>query len=154
MANVFNLQRHTFTDISTGGELYEPTGERVCSILEDKDRGLIQGEEETYKNKVYGETAIPYGFYEIKYLDSPHFKRKMPYLLNIPTHSSVMFHWGNTDKDTLGCLLVGQKLGHDFIGSSKLAFDDLEKVLARYFADEEKLYLQITKKENTQEKTQ
>ena len=95
MANVFNLQRHTFTDISTGGELYEPTGERVCSILEDRDRGLIQGEEETYKNKVYGETAIPYGFYEIKYLDSPHFKRKMPYLLKC-FHSILISNSQNT----------------------------------------------------------
>ena len=145
MGNVFELKRHLFTELSSGGDLFEPDGTRVCSVLEDTDRGIIQGDLPSYGKKIFGKTAIPYGFYEIRYNYSPHFDRRMPYILNVPTHDGVMFHWGNTPENTEGCPLVGQKLGHDFIGQSKLAFDDLEKVFAKYFAENERIYLQITK---------
>lgn len=132
--SILTLGRHLFTELSAGGNLCEPDGTRVCSTLEDTDRGLIQGREETYGRKIYGATCIPYGRYEILYQDSPHFHRKMPYLQNVPAFTGIMFHWGNSPKDTNGCILTGQVLGHDFIGHSKDAFGELEVVLAKYFA--------------------
>lgn len=132
--SILTLERHLFTPLSTGGTLYEPDGLRICNTLEDTDRGLVQGEGETYKLKVPWETCIPYGLYEVLYQDSLHFKRKMPYLQNVPAFSGIMFHWGNAPKDTHGCILVGQTLGHDFIGHSKDAFAELEVILAKYFS--------------------
>jgi len=32
-------------------------------------------------------------------------------------------HWGNTDIDTEGCILLGQTRGPDFVGHSRDAFD-------------------------------
>lgn len=96
-------------------------GKFQCFTLEDK----VQWP------KVPGETAIPTGTYEVKIGWSPRFKRDMPRLQNVPDYEGVLIHYGNTDKDTEGCILVGQvhEAGHDFIGQSRIAFNDLFKKL-------------------------
>ena len=139
--NIFQLQRNLLTPLSSSGVLYEPDGTRVCDTLEDTDRDL----DDSGHGKIYGKTAIPYGLYEIEMRDSPHFKRKMPYLKDVPAFSGVMLHWGNTPADTLGCVLVGTKSGRDHIVNSRNAFDDLIESLGRYYANNETLYLQVTK---------
>jgi len=60
------------------------------------------------EGKVYGQTAIPAGKYELKMMHSPTFKRIMPYLCDVPGFSSVMIHPGNSVADTKGCILVGE----------------------------------------------
>jgi hypothetical protein len=105
--------RHTY---NTGkhrniiGDLYID-GEFFCHTLEDEIRG--DGV------KVYGETAIPAGEYNVKITYSPHFKRKLPLIYNnkdLCVHGKngikwcgVRMHGGNTEKDTLGCILVAFK---------------------------------------------
>ena len=58
----------------------------LCNILEDKFRG-----NDLSKKKVYGETCIPEGTYEIKLVYSPHFKRKLPELQNVPFFTKSAF---------------------------------------------------------------
>ena len=57
--------------------------------------------------KVYGETAIPAGEYEVHLAESPHFKRVLPHIYGVPGFEGVLMHGGNRPKDTLGCILVG-----------------------------------------------
>ena len=39
-------------------------------------------------------------------------KYKDVYIIeNVPNRSAILFHWGNTEKDTLGCILLGNTLG-------------------------------------------
>lgn len=135
-----NLRRIIFTDVSTIGDLVWEGGEFICNTLEDTCRrrdknkdGRLQREE-----KVYGQTAIPSGRYEIKMELSGHFKRKMPFLYgycvgrdpNNPKFlfNDVMIHWGNWSKQTLGCILVGKKMSDtpDFISESQKNYNDLE----------------------------
>lgn len=59
--------------------------------------------------KVYGETAIPTGIYNVVISYSNHFKRDLPELLNVPNYAGIRIHGGNTSADTLGCILVGKK---------------------------------------------
>ena len=54
------------------------------------------------------ETAIPEGVYEVIVNVSAKFKRKLPLLLDVPYFTGIRIHRGNTDKDTSGCILVGE----------------------------------------------
>ena len=84
-------------------------GKKWCSVLEDTDRGLTQSMsvEEIKKLKVYGQTAIPRGIYEVQITYSPKFKRMLPILRDVKGFSGIRIHPGNTPSDSLGCLLPG-----------------------------------------------
>jgi len=95
-----NLYRHTYNtkgDRNIIGDLFID-GEFFCHTLEDEKRadGL----------KVYGETAIPTGVYNVILTVSNRFKRLMPLLLDVKGFKGIRIHGGNTSKDTHGCPLV------------------------------------------------
>jgi hypothetical protein len=74
--------------------------------------------EDIERIKVYGNTAIPTGSYSIdmntvssKFKDriwAKPYNGKIPRLLDVPGFNGVLIHPGNTNKDTLGCILVGE----------------------------------------------
>lgn len=124
------LNRMIYTDESTIGDLFWKGGEFECNTLEDTCRrrdknsnGRLDADE-----KVYGQTAIPAGRYEIKMEWSEHYKRKMPFLQNVPLYKGIMIHWGNWAKDTNGCILTGEKLPgqDDFVSASQKNYNELE----------------------------
>ena len=39
---------------------------------------------------------------------SPKFKRNLPRLIDVPGFDGILIHRGNTDKDTSGCILIGE----------------------------------------------
>lgn len=114
----FLLDRKWKKETYTIGRLYI-NNVYFSDTIEDKDRGLtasMSSAEITLK-KVYGETAIPSGVYELKMTYSPKFatkvwgrkyKGKVPELLYVKGFSGVRIHPGNTATDTLGCILVGR----------------------------------------------
>lgn len=77
-------------------------GENIGYVLEDKVRP-------DGAPKVHGRTAIPAGLYEVKMHDSPRFKKRLPWLQDVPGFSYILAHGGNTATDTEGCLLVAGK---------------------------------------------
>jgi len=116
------LKRVALKDHYTIGKLYIDN-EYFCNTLEDTTRDLNKdGVDEV---KIYGETSIPYGVYPIVFRVSPSFHRTMPYLENIKGFTNVMIHYGNTDKDTLGCILVGKNNQVGRINESKVTFEEL-----------------------------
>ena len=128
------LNRHTFTEASTIGDLYMGN-EFICHILEDTDRwkDTAMTVEEMQEIKVKGKTCIPYGEYEVKYTYSPKYKRKMLLIAGVPVFKGIRIHIGNYPKDTEGCPLPGLTKGLDFVGNSKVAtkkvYDKLVPVL-------------------------
>lgn len=108
------LKREESTKHSTPGKLYVD-GKFECHTLEDVVR----------PEKIKGETAIDAGTYKIIIDLSNRFKRHLPLLLDVPNFSGVRIHSGNTDRDTEGCILVGDSPSVDFLGSSRVAFDRL-----------------------------
>lgn len=68
---------------------------------------------------------IPPGTYEILLQHSERFGRIMPFLQNVPGHTAIEIHYGNTVANTRDCLLVGVTKGVDFVGESGIAFEAL-----------------------------
>lgn len=92
-----------------------------CDTLEDKNRDINHnGKFDNEESKVYGETCIPFGEYEVKVTYSPKFKRELPILLDVPNFEGIRIHRGNYIKDTLGCILVGDiNKDNNLINSTK-----------------------------------
>lgn len=90
-----------------------------CNTLEDKDRGLTSAMpiEKIKVLKVWGETAIPSGVYEVKLSHSPKFanrvwgkkyKGQVPEITNVKGFAGIRIHPLNTAQDSLGCIGVGK----------------------------------------------
>lgn len=93
----------------TIGKMYLD-GVYFCDTLEDADRGLRQTDniDHIRAKKIYSKTAIPTGTYKVIVNLSPKFKRNLPRLLNVPGFDGILMHRGNSDKNTSGCLLLGE----------------------------------------------
>ncbi len=102
------------------GRLYV-NGEFLCNTLELKDVGMDQRMtlDEIKAKKVFGQTAIPTGTYEVDYRMSWKFDSKRAYLLNVPGFVGIMIHEGNSRKDTLGCILVGMNTAKGKVTNSR-----------------------------------
>lgn len=97
------LVREGFSPKATEGRLYVD-GLFECYTLEDKDRFLEAG-----GVKMYGQTAIPRGTYDVKLTNSERFLKVLPLLVNVPMFSGIRIHAGNSANDTDGCILVGRR---------------------------------------------
>lgn len=142
-------------DTYTIGNLYI-NGKLFCNTLEDKDRGLKQTDSlvSIQQRKVYGETAIPVGQYEIamnivspKYSAVKWYKDlcngKVPRLLNVPGFEGVLMHTGNTALDSYGCLLIGKNTIKGKITQSKDTFKELYKEMKIAYDKGERIYITI-----------
>ena len=120
------LQRKDLREHCTIGEL-SVDGEFECFVLEDAMREVAG--QPVSQWKIAGVTAIPAGRYAVVVSRSPRFDRDLPLLVNVPGFVGVRIHPGNTDKDTEGCLLVGERVAGDAIVESRKAFAALmEKI--------------------------
>ena len=112
------LKRIALKPTYTIGKLYIDDN-YFCDTLEDTVRDLNKdGKFDNGEKKIKGETAIPYGTYEITTnVVSQRFKNrvwakpycgKIPRLINVPSFDGVLLHPGSSSADTSGCLLVGK----------------------------------------------
>lgn len=119
------LRRRKFNDTCTIGQLIL-NGHPFCYTLEDRVRPVGAP-------KVPGETAIPYGYYKGRTTMSDRFKRELPILLNVPGFDGIRIHAGNSDKDTRGCILVGQTTNWtSTVGGSRAALGELLAELEKH----------------------
>jgi hypothetical protein len=105
---VLKLKREIFTNKWTLGTLRFPDGAiffTVEDFLPKYDYKNLK--DSVAKLKVPGESAIPYGLYDLVVTMSPKFKRLMPRLLDVVGFDGILIHNGNTHEDTEGCILVG-----------------------------------------------
>ena len=132
------LKRRWLNEKATLGELFiDGDTFRQCYTLEDVVR----------EEKIPGETAIPYGRYEVILNYSNRFKRIMPRILNVQNFKGVLLHYGNVPEDTEGCILVGRIIVNSAaIGESRLAFSELFDKL-QTASKHGKIYITIKKEE-------
>lgn len=119
---ILTLYRKWYGKKTTCGELVH-NNTRIAWTLEDVVRPVGV--------KVYGETAIPAGRYLLELTMSNRFKRILPAIQNVKDFEGIRIHRGNTDKDTHGCILVGNKIseGYDYIWESAKAEADVIKYI-------------------------
>ena len=112
------ILRNTFSDESTIGELFL-NGETFCDTLELP-----------YRDNQKSVSCIPTGEYTVR-LRTARESATRDYLhllvQEVKDRSHILFHRGNSAKDTRGCILVGQTRKQDFVGNSTLAMDLLMK---------------------------
>jgi hypothetical protein len=138
-----NVKRYNDNGESTLGLLFID-GAFECYTLEDEAR----------TSKVWGETRIPEGTYEIGFrTEGGHharymrkfgdFHKGMLHVKDVPNFEYILIHIGNDDDDTAGCLLVGSKAnannyGVGFVENSTGAYTKLyEKVRNALLNDEQ-----------------
>jgi len=112
------LLRDTFSENSTIGELFL-NGERMCDTLENP-----------YINNEKRISCIPEGEYKVRLRTARESAtRDYVHLLveDVPNRDYILFHRGNSAKDTSGCILVGLGSQQDFVQNSTLAMDLLMK---------------------------
>lgn len=129
-----------------------------CDTLEDKNRNLssTMNLEEINKIKVKGETAIPYGTYKVtlnvkspkysnldKYKYVAFTKGYIPRLINVPGFEGILIHAGNQDKDTDGCVLVGENKVKGQVINSQATWVKLYKLMQQAIAKGEGISITI-----------
>lgn len=114
------ILRHELSDKSTIGSLFID-GAYQCFTLERP----------VGSNRPH-QDAIPDGTYKVQLTPSPRFNMLVPILRDVPGRSSIEMHIGNMPADVHGCIALGKtKVGADFIGESRLAFDAVMAKLKR-----------------------
>jgi hypothetical protein len=78
--------------------------------------------------KIFGKTAIPAGQYRCLNTMSARFNAIMPYIQDVNGFTGIRIHAGNTEADTLGCILVGTIAGNKLINST-IAYNKLWAIL-------------------------
>jgi hypothetical protein len=105
MTREWVLRREPSRDGATIGSLFVE-GRWFCWTLEDVVREVPGVPVSQWKQ--YGLTAIPRGRYRLIVTMSKRFGRGTPLLVNVPGYDGIRIHAGNTEADTIGCILVGQ----------------------------------------------
>ena len=155
---VITVRRKISTAEETIGEL-SIDGTLMCYTLEDQVRIDNPDTPQDEGKKVYGETAIPTGCYPVwltphgritaaynkRFADIGH--DKGIYLANVPGFEGIMVHCGNTDKDTLGCILVGSKASEEkgrwFITETAQAYRKIYPQIQKAFRNNVKIVVEV-----------
>lgn len=137
------IERKWLKDNYTIGRLYI-NGTFFCNTLEDKVRDINKnGVFDNGEYKVYSQTAIPYGEYEVVVNYSPKFKRELPRLLNVPHFEGILIHRGNKPEDSAGCILVGENTKKGMVLNSTKYENKIVKLLKEAQNKKEKISIKI-----------
>lgn len=124
------IERKWKKDTYTIGRVFID-GNFFANSMEDRDRGLVKNMPigEIQRIKVYGETAIPAGEYDVRMTYSPKYRRMMPEIMDVPGWTGVRLHSMNTAKDSEGCIGFGKNDKPGWISNSRAAMREFEKRL-------------------------
>lgn len=147
------LKRIALKPAYTIGWLYVD-GTKVCDTIEDTVRDVNKnGVFDNGEKKIAGQTAIPYGTYDITLaVQSPKYKDKaaykfcngyLPRLLDVPEFEGILIHIGNTAEDSAGCILVGENKEVGKVINSTAAFNRLYPMLKTAADRGEKIQIEI-----------
>ena len=98
-------------------------------------------EDQAQTTKVFGETRIPANTYNLSLRKEGGFHTRyktkfgsmhkgMIHVDDVPNFKYILWHIGNDDDDTAGCLLLGKTSADNFIGSSTDAYKSVYPAIA------------------------
>jgi len=149
-------------------ELYRYSSEKdstlgILMLVDDetdkKDFLCFTLEDEKRETKVYGETRIPEGTYQIEYRKEggyhnkytkrfPNIHRGMLHITNVPNFEYILIHCGNDTSHTHGCLLVGDVISQNvskepFLGQSSNCYKRIYPILSDILESQKQLSIKI-----------
>lgn len=151
------LKRTYKGDQYTIGHLYI-NGIFLCDTIEDVYRGTTDDMKFTKTGnsigywtdsegnkieKVYGKTAIPTGTYKVEVTFSNKFKKDLPLLKDVKGFDGIRIHSGNTEEDSLGCIIVGENKVKGKVINSRIKFNALMEALAPAIKSGEEITITI-----------
>lgn len=126
MTETLILNRHPSEQYGTFGHLYR-NGQQIAVTCEPVT------------------PDVPLGTYLCQPHNGPKFQNVWE-VTNVPGHTAILIHNGNTVADTHGCILVGETFGRingvDAVINSMLTLDNLREILPDAF------YLKFTQSED------
>lgn len=121
-----------------------------CFTLEDEFR----------TQKVFGETRIPAGTYQLTLQNSGKLHNRystrfplmhvgMLTLMNVPNFTGIMIHTGNVEEHTAGCILVGDEVKSNreqkgFLGQSTHAYKRIYPVVSEALLNGEIVSIKVS----------
>lgn len=133
-------------------------GVYVCDAVEDTDRGLDQSWDlnKIKKRKVYRQTAIPTGTYDVTLaIRSPKFATYeyyrdfcggyLPRILGVKGYEGILIHKGVSAASTAGCIIVGYNTIKGKVTSSQQAFEKVYGLLKGAHERRDKITIEITR---------
>lgn len=116
------IKRDSYGNTACIGRMTIEGSDFTCYTLEEAREGLERGQD----------LRIPKGEYSLRFHSPSRFEKKLRAITHIsgakminvynddvPADRCILIHWGNTAKDTEGCILLGKKKVHSgLIGES------------------------------------
>jgi|SRR5665213_4628099 len=104
------------------GRLFDANGHLVAYTLE---HSYLQDDKTTWAPKIpAGQFVCVLGPHRLNGMTSDFETFEVT---NVPGHTNILFHWGNFDKDSEGCILLGDKIitqtdGTEMVTNSRETF--------------------------------
>lgn len=124
-------------------------GVYFCDTLEDPVRELVDLNNDGDFNdpgegKIYGDTAIPAGRYEVIVTMSPKLGRRLPLIVGVPGFSGIRIHWGKNKFWSEGCPLVGENKIKGGLINGQYYEKELVRIIDEAVLAGKKVYITIT----------
>ena len=111
------LKRTSFAENGIFGELQDMQGNRVAYTLEH----AYQQDDGSWQPKVpAGTYTCQLGSHQLAHMTHPFQTYE---ITNVPGHSSILYHSGNLENDSSGCVLLGDEQTADGLLNSRIAFN-------------------------------
>lgn len=99
------LIRESYRDDGIFGRLTDVFGEQIAMTLEHSYPGI---NEDNYRAKIpLGNYVCIRGIHQLHSMIAPFTTFE---ITNIKGHSNILFHWGNYNDDSDGCVLLGEEI--------------------------------------------